>query len=465
MLYLRFALIALFCALAALGCGGKSPEELLQKAQELGQKGDVIGMRVTCEKIISQAPDSPEAYKARMVLAQVEAQGGNLDKARKHWAVVFEKAGLDERMGRDAYMSNLQSYAMEKKFDEALKVIAATSETLSAHPQMQLSAEHFKALMYSDMGDYDKAISVLESLREKSDSPGLAFRFTEDIVNVYIARKEFAQAADTLKAALDKAESLSTPLSTGAPKKFAQSNMQLVDLYKKAEQIDKAIDHLLALRNKSQSEDEFIAINEQIVGVLNSEKRYLDAVKLYSEYLDKYPEGKVVNEAKSGIALFYKNAATEEDDESKAESYSEKSEEYFQEAESALKKRLQDAVLDQEKIQAAKKLASSYQLMGMDEEAIETYEFILNNTEKSQSWIEALQKIAIIYINDEDFEKAISTMRTMQNRFPNAQNIQVNAEKTIKQLEQNLADKENFEATSKTVESLPKLPEVDAPGE
>jgi hypothetical protein len=56
-------------------------------------------------------------------------------------------------------------------------------------------------------------------------------------------------------------------------------------------------------------------------------------------------------------------------------------------------------------------------------------------------------------------------MRTMQNKFPNTQSIQVNTEKAIEQLEKNLKDKEKFEATSKTIQSLPNLPTIDAPAE
>ncbi len=461
----RLAIIALFCALLAVGCGSKSPEELLLKAKELGQKGDVIGMRVTCEKIITQAPDSPAAHQARMVLAQVETQSGNLGKARKYWTEVFEKSGFDDQMGQTAYQTYLQSFVMEKNYEGALKAVDDTSATLAAYPQLQMQAERFQALVYNQMGETDKALGILKPLREEADSPGVYWLFTDDIVSVYASKKDFENAADTMKIALDEAESSSPPLSVTAPKKFVQFNMKLVNLYRQAEQNDKAIEHLRSLRENTQSEQAYVAINEQIVQTLNAEKRFIDAAKAYDAYVEKYPEGKLFYDSKTGIAFFYKRAAEETEDKDKAEAYAKQSEGIFNEVESAMKEKIEKAVLDKEKIQALGKLGQTYTLMGKDEKAIEMYESILNSTEKSQAWLTALQQIATIHINNEDFEKAITTMRTMQNKFPNTQSIQVNTEKAIEQLEKNLKDKEKFEATSKTIQSLPNLPTIDAPAE
>jgi TolA-binding protein len=130
----RFCAVLLL-AVAATGCGKKSPGDLLQQAGTMMQNRDVYGAEMMFQKILEQYPDSQEAIYARQGLIQCYRQTKDFDSAMEQLEVLTGIYGGPQTPdGYQALQMKVRLLADQRRFADAIGAIDATSPTMQTAP-------------------------------------------------------------------------------------------------------------------------------------------------------------------------------------------------------------------------------------------------------------------------------------------------------------------------------------------
>ncbi|MBX3728822.1 MAG: hypothetical protein KF858_06530 [Candidatus Sumerlaeia bacterium] len=119
-------LLILALALGALtltGCKKPTPEERLTEAVGLFQQGQTARGVIKLQELIRETPDDPLANEARILLARYYTSEGNASRALDFLQAVFDKAGANDGAGARAVEGLATINQQLGEFDKAVAVL------------------------------------------------------------------------------------------------------------------------------------------------------------------------------------------------------------------------------------------------------------------------------------------------------------------------------------------------------
>lgn len=131
----------IFTAGALTGCKQKTPEERLQEASQLLQQNQAPLAMIRLKDLVTEAPESEAAIDARMMLAQIYAQYQSKDyfeRARQETTAVYEKVGLADPRGYNAFMTTTDLWLATENYDQALSHLESGVATAPEERKIEL---------------------------------------------------------------------------------------------------------------------------------------------------------------------------------------------------------------------------------------------------------------------------------------------------------------------------------------
>jgi TolA-binding protein len=158
--------------LIQLGCGGSSPESMLEDANiMLTQKGDVYVATMILEDMIGKYPDSELIPHARLMLGRCYMQDRQFTLAREQLEMVLQGSGNPaSEIGFRASQGIVFTYWNDGRKDEAIQYALKTSDTLKmALPLVKASMQAQLIGLYLGNEMKDEAEALIRGrLRDKS---------------------------------------------------------------------------------------------------------------------------------------------------------------------------------------------------------------------------------------------------------------------------------------------------------
>jgi tetratricopeptide (TPR) repeat protein len=374
-LLLAIALGALL--LTTVGCKKKEPAQVLNDAIESAKRGDVYGATQKCESLIQANPESFESYQARFVLANCLVQSGDMEGARARWNEVFTKVPLQTEVAQNAYMNYLQSYIMEKKYADAIKVIDTTSSTLATAPDFANYMQQYK-------------------------------------INLFIENKQPQEAEKLILT--DVEATTSETLRVAKKNKLADFYVQVTKDY------DKALDILKAQRAAATDEKEIQMLVRQITGALGLQKKYDEAIAVFQDRVKNAKSDEDKGASLWGVAMMQRSKADEAKDDKTKEALKQVSNKTYQECIDQTRKSMDAEILNVQKLPHLQRISLLYQDMGDTSKSIETLSSYLETAKDDKTaWATLGMQIAKIYFSQKDFTNGKLWLKKTADALPNTQ--------------------------------------------
>ena len=127
-LRLSAATLLMVMVISAPGCRKKSPEDRLAEAQALIQEKQIPMATIRLKDLVADSPESEAAIAARYMLAQLYTEYQNEEyyrRALEELRAIYDKVGLNDSRGFDAYSMATDILLVMEKIDEALAHLEA----------------------------------------------------------------------------------------------------------------------------------------------------------------------------------------------------------------------------------------------------------------------------------------------------------------------------------------------------
>ncbi len=351
-----------------------------------------------------------------------------------------------------------------------------------------------------------KAHSLLVEIQLRNSRPEEARQELETIIEEETLSSEFAQGAYRYKIeilireekfndAIADIEKTSDALKV-APDFAWDTQLVLGQAYQQTEQTTKGLALFEHLRHRAPDEQRALAATEQLVASFNSKERYTDAIRLYEEYLAKYPNTEFKGRLYFGIGYYYKTIAEKSKNPQEKEATEKKARENFNQSIEFFSKTRDEELLVDKKTQIAFQMVKVYLTMKEYDPALALLDKcaqeyaaskqtpeptpVMITMQKASVYLEAGQKdkamqelqaaleplaqddrrtvimggIAGLYADDKNYEKAIEWYGKLREEFPNT-NVAIQAEEAIRMVK---AEQEGgTSATAATSATLPVL--------
>jgi tetratricopeptide (TPR) repeat protein len=180
-------------ALDFLKCGmdhDPNNERLIENYAEIAAKLDRHDEAIRL--IEHELPRFPNDVQLRGVLARIVAENGDSDRARQLYADAFAKGYADE-----SALEHYLSLAIDaKSFDEAISVVGSVAQR-----KPTVFVQSSLAALYTEKGDYEKAILMLHVLHQRHPT-NLAT--TLELVRAYEGHEQYDTAMQLTQELVDK---------------------------------------------------------------------------------------------------------------------------------------------------------------------------------------------------------------------------------------------------------------------
>jgi tetratricopeptide (TPR) repeat protein len=199
--------ILLLGLLLTVACSRKTPDELLDEANQLYQQKDVLSASLKYEDLLKQHPDSKEAAKAHIGLAMCSMMDKDFEKARDQFSAAIKAfGGVGTPDGFRSELMRLNSYVQENQPLKALSEALKTSDTLRGAPPEARDAFQLNLLeLYMLNKKEDQATSLCLVLLDKGPSEmNRHMPVLEKLGQMSAVKKDFAGAAKVYQNYLDK---------------------------------------------------------------------------------------------------------------------------------------------------------------------------------------------------------------------------------------------------------------------
>ncbi|MFP4579358.1 MAG: tetratricopeptide repeat protein [Candidatus Sumerlaeia bacterium] len=379
--WMHFIMIGVLL-LGLIGCGSKTPEELLDAAYQDAQRGDMVGVGFKCEKIIKADPESEIAQEARFLWANALAQTGEVPEARKKWQTIVDKGEYSSPLIQNAVVNIVNSYVAEEDYTTAINTVKDVIEKTEAYPDFQTQAKFQLASLYMISEQNELAHSYLTQLLESAESHQ------------------------------EKQEVLG----------------MLVDLLKNQDRLPEAIElyrDYIDSMDESVEETEKFAAMRVLGGLLVQEKKYEEAAQLYQDQIDNQPESDMLPILYWGVGSIMATAANNVEDAGKKSEFEKRSDAAYEKAISLTQQALDEEVIEAQKIHHVNRISNIYKEQGKYDKAVETLENYLEaNPEDVNVKRTVLPLISEIYFLQKDFEKAKEALQRLADAMPGTQDAQ-----------------------------------------
>ncbi len=240
---------------------GDNPEVWIAYGHLTLRSGDLGGAQEAIDKALELRPLWPEALLLKVRILQLRGEGG---EALRLLADAVAARGGDMRL-RAAYARLLTE---EKQYEEAL---AQYRQLVKKHPDNS-ELKYTMGLLLLQLQRYDEAARELESIRRRGE------RF--DDINFYLGW--IAESRGDLQTAIDYYGAV-----TRGPN-FLESGLRMAVLLARQDDIAGARQQLQSLRRKIPVHGQRIYLVEG--EILRDAERYEEALDLFSEALEYFPD-------------------------------------------------------------------------------------------------------------------------------------------------------------------------------
>ncbi len=302
--------LLILCVSFTVSCQRKTPEEMMEEANQLFQQNDILSAQMKYEELIKRFPKSREAAQARMGLAMCSFRDKDYEKAREQLTSAIQAyGGVQTPEGFRGEIIRLNTFIEEKRPRDAISQALKTSDALHRAPQEAREAFQLKlAELYALNKQMDRATSICETLLAIPPSdPNRHLPVLERLGELEASGKDFAKAAATFQKYLERYPE--TPLRGIVL--FGRGFYQ-----EQAGQIEKARQSLAAseaqfrkdFEKATNAENKAMALL-QLAKVQQFQNRYDEARRTLEQILDKnkFPLAQHRQAAEMAIATLEKN--------------------------------------------------------------------------------------------------------------------------------------------------------------
>jgi len=230
---------------------------------------------------------------------------------------------------QDVYARSADCYFMQKNFSKALHMY---DNIINNNLKGADYALYQKAVIAGASGQYNQKVALLQSLSNKYPSSTLLSDANMEIANTYLANENYDNAVPALNAVLKSKNG-----ATMAPQAYLKlgiayfnqhdntqalnSFKKLISTYPNSEESDQAVNYVRNIFIENQHPDDFVAFMRQNgKDVSNTEedsltyvsaelaynsKSYDNALKGFTNYLQKFPDGEYAVDVNYQTAVIY----------------------------------------------------------------------------------------------------------------------------------------------------------------
>jgi tetratricopeptide (TPR) repeat protein len=330
-----------------------------------------------------------------------------------------------------------------------------------------------------------KAHALLVQIQLMNNRPEEARQELDTIIQEEGLTSEFGQAAyrrkieiligeEKFNDTIADIEKTSATLKV-APQFAWDTQLVLGQTYMQTEQTTKGLALFEHLRTRAITEQQALNATEQLVASFNSKEHYNDAIRLYEEYLVKYPNTEYKGRLYFGIGYYHQTLAEKSKNPQEKESEEKKARDNFDKSLEFFSKTRDEELLIDKKTQIAFQMVKVYlttkeydKALALLDKCAQEYAAskqtpeptpVMITMQKASVYLEANQKdkamqelqtaleplvqaqdnrrtivmggIAGLYADDKNYEKAIEWYNKIREEFPNT-NVAAQAEQGIR---------------------------------
>lgn len=167
------------------GCGGASPDEMLQEAMGLMQQQNFVAARHRLEELVKNHPDYDLAPEARVMIADCF----NYEQRPDDATAVYKEIAVANKPGAATWKANFRladMALMDKKFEEAEGYYRASIASVT-QVELILQSMNSLGMAYQQNGQSDKALETFQEMLGKAEVVEHRMQVGTQILNLLIA--------------------------------------------------------------------------------------------------------------------------------------------------------------------------------------------------------------------------------------------------------------------------------------
>jgi tetratricopeptide (TPR) repeat protein len=191
----------LLSAILIVGCGRKTPERLLNDAQEAAKQYDFPLAITKMEQFIERYPHDPRAVKVQFQIGGLHMKMGQFDLAIQEFQKVIQKYPATGGADTQAEFAIANCYVNEKKFDKAQEIWTKLSMD-TAHPLTAVEAKFNIAKSYEMQTNWAGAEKEYQEISMDTTHPLSAVEAKFAIAKAYEMQKNWVGAEKEYREAI-----------------------------------------------------------------------------------------------------------------------------------------------------------------------------------------------------------------------------------------------------------------------
>jgi len=281
---------------------GSPPDGLLARAlyslgKAYNKKGEINKSTSTLESFIRRFPEDENAESVITLildtLEEKEDHGGIIK-----FVEINERLFSDKAVHKKMLISKGRAYYKLGLYTQADEVFNELKTNYSNSGEA-VEAEYYKYMVEYHLGKYKSPLEASEAFLENNPSSPLSSAIRLIIAKYYIQNSEY-----------DKAENLLLPIiENGADIESAEAGAAMLNtIYVKQGKTAKLGDMYKGLAEKSKTPQDRIKLLMSSAEAYKNAGLTEEAINIYSDIIDEYPEGDHIPKALYNLGLIYKDA-------------------------------------------------------------------------------------------------------------------------------------------------------------
>ena len=197
----------LLCAgliLAFSGCAKKNPEEKLQQAEIKMRNNDLIGARIELKELLEENREGPVATQARFLLGQAYFYERDFESARQYLNQALKEFGLQDDRGRLSLDMILNTYAVEKRFEEGIAKAKEIMEPLPPENDIGFRVKTQIADLLAMDGRTTESLQYVQKLVQEGVTHQQRTYALEKVVYLMVSQQKYEEAVEAYEDYLEK---------------------------------------------------------------------------------------------------------------------------------------------------------------------------------------------------------------------------------------------------------------------
>lgn len=312
----------------------------------------------------------------------------------------------------------------EEVFDQArqaarrgdtIGAILKCQKIIEKHPESPVANDARMLIAEANMrnGETDAARNML---REVIDQSGLQTAVGRRAFRGLVATHNMAKDVEGAIRLLEETQ----PRLENMPDFRNETRATLASLYRENKQPEKGRAILEEMRQEAKTEGEYLMATERLVATTMSDNKPGDAVRLYDDFLEKYPDSENKALVYFGQGFFYNRMADQAEDAEEKKKYEEKAMDVLGRSLEMLEKQLDAELVPQRKVAILDQVAKVQVEMKQSMKAIAALREFVQDNPTLQERAMLMGRIAEIQMMEGDFEAARKTFQEVKTSFPDS---------------------------------------------